>query len=93
VDVGVDEARKHEPVAPVDHAIRRAGRPDVGGPADRNDVAPVDEHGPVGEDAPLGVHGHDDGVLDQDHGSRWRLSWRSSARTFAVSNVSRLSPL
>ena len=79
-------------VAAVDHAVRCPRRPHVTRAADPDDVAAVDEHGAVAEDPALGIHADHDRVLDEDHVPRCRRSCCSSARTFAVSNSSRLSP-
>ena len=68
VRVGVDEARENERAATIDHAIRRPGRPDIDSAPGLHDALAVDEDGAVPEDAALGIHGDDDGVLDEDHG-------------------------
>lgn len=70
--VGVDEAGENEPAATIDHALRRSRWPDIGGAPDLNDALAIDEHGAVPEEAALGIHGDDDGVLDEDHGMPFR---------------------
>ena len=66
--VGVDESREDEAAPAVDHAGHRRG-PHVGGAPHLHDALAVDEHRAVEENPARGIHGDDDRVLDEDHGT------------------------
>ncbi len=66
VDVAVHEARRGDEARAVDGLPADVPGLDVGGLADRHDTVLVDGHRAMGDDPPLGVHGQDGGVADQD---------------------------
>jgi hypothetical protein len=68
--VRVDETGEDEMPAAIDHALGQPRRHDLRGAPHRDDALALDEHGAVHEDAPLGIHRDDHGVLDEDHGKR-----------------------
>ncbi len=65
VHVAVDESGLHYPAARVDHPGGRVFLLHLGAAPHRDDPVPPDRHCPVGEDAPLGVHGDDHPALDE----------------------------
>ncbi len=67
--VRIDKAREKETAATVDHSRHGPGRPHIGGAAHLHDAPAVHEHGAVQENPARGIHGDDDGVLDEDHGT------------------------
>jgi hypothetical protein len=67
--VGVDESGEDEAAPAVDHAGHRRGGPHVGCAPHLHDALAVDEHGAVEENPARGIHGDDDRVLDEDHGT------------------------